>query len=169
MLIDDLKRIAKEILVRDGYHQPMFFLCMDDQIIGQPLPTAMFKKFFEELNAEDFKTQAVYGMGLLAKKLEANRLIMVWDAAMRIMPPDTKIGQVDETEYPLQYPKSMRTECLIFNDISFVTEKDVTHIIPYKGGEGQPVEFLPKSPIPEGVLIDSRFTSIALDGYNKVS
>ena len=169
MLIDELKRIAKKLLVRDGYHQPMFFLCIDDQIIGQPLPTTMFKRFFEELNAEDFKTQAVFGMGLLAKKLEANRLIMVWDAAMRIMPPDTKMGQVDETEFPLQYPRSMRTECLIFNDISFVTGKDVTHVIPYKGGAGEPVEILLNSPIPEGASIDSRFTSIAIEGFNKIS
>ena len=169
MLIDDLKKIAKELLVKDGYHQPMFFLCSDEQIIGTPLLTAMFREFFGDLNAEDFKTRAVYGMGMLAKKFMANRLIMVWDAAMRIIPPGTEIDQVDETEFPLQYPKSMRTECLIFNDISFVTGEDVTQIIPYKGGEGQPVEFLPDSPLPEGGSINSRFTEIAIKGYNKVS
>jgi len=166
MLIDDLKRIAKELLVRDGYHQPLFFLCIGEHIIGQPLPTAMFNKLFrEELNAEDFKTQAVFSMGLLAKKLNANRLIMIWDAAMRVL-PGTKPDDVDVTEHPLQYPRSMRTECLIFNDISFVTGKDVTHIIPYKGGAGEPVEFL-ESKIPEGAGVESRFTDLAMEGYNK--
>lgn len=167
MLIDDLKRIAKEILVRDGNHQPMFMLCSNEQIIGKPLPTAMFQKLYGNLNAEDFKTQVVFCMGALAKKLEANRLIMIWDAAMRMYPPDTKKEDIDVTEFPLQFPKSMRTECLIFNDISFVTGKDVTAIIPYKGGEGVPVEFLENN-VPEEALIDSRFTEIALKGYNKI-
>jgi hypothetical protein len=167
MLIDELKRIAREILVRDGNHQPMFFLCMDEQIIGQPLPTAMFHKLFGELNAEEYKTQAVFGMGLLAKKVNANRLIMIWDAAMRTYSPDMKREDVDVTDMPLQYPRSMRTECLIFNDISFVTGKDATHIIPYKGGEGTPVEFL-ESKFPEGGSYESRFTELAIQGYNKV-
>ena len=61
----------------------------------------------------------------------------------------------------------MRTECLIFNDISFVTGKDATHVIPYKGGAGKPVEFL-ENTLPDGVSMDSRFTEIALEGYNKI-
>jgi hypothetical protein len=93
---------------------------------------------------------------------------MIWDAAMMMYPPDTKMEDIDVTELPLQFPKSMRTECLIFNDISFVTGKDVTSVIPYKDGEGQPVELL-ESKIPEGTNIDSRFTDIALEGYNKIS
>jgi hypothetical protein len=168
MLIDDLKQIAKKILVKDGNHQPLFMLCSDEHIIGQPLPTAMFHKLYGNLNAEEFKTQAVFCMGVLAKKLGANRLIMVWDAAMRTCAPDAKREDIDVTEMPLQFPKSMRTECLIFNDISFMTGKDVTSFIPYKGGEGKPVEFV-KSNVPEGGLIDSRFTEIALEGYNKIS
>ena len=168
MLIDDLKRIAKETLVKDGYHQPMFFLCSDEQIIESPLPTAMFHKLYGDLNAEDFKTKAVFCMGALVKKVNGNRLIMIWDAAMRMFSPGMKREDIDVTEWPLQFPKSMRVECLIFNDISFVTGQSTTSVIPYKGGEGQPVEFL-ESNIPEGAEIDSRFTEIAIEGYNKVS
>jgi hypothetical protein len=169
MLMDDLKRLAKEILVKDGNHQPMFFLCSDEQIIGTPLRTAMFDEVYKDnLNAEDSKTRSVYCMGALAKELGANRLIMIWDAAMRMAAPGTSLGDIDVTEMPLQFPKSMRTECLIFNDISFVTGKDVTSVIPYKGGAGEPVKFL-KNNLPEGASLESRFTDIALKGYNKIS
>jgi len=168
MLIDDLKQIAKELLVRDGNHQPIFMLCSDEQIIGEPLPTMMFDMFYkDDLNAEDSKSRSVYCMGVLAKKLGANRLVMIWDAALRLMPPNTKKEDIDETELPLQYPKSMRTECLIITDISFVTGGDVTHAIPYKGGEGVPVEFL-DNPY-EGKRLELRFTEVALRGYNKDS
>ena len=101
MLIDDLKQIARELLIRDGEHQPMFFLCSDEQIIGQPLPTGMFNKLYGNMNAEDFKTQAVFCMGIIAKKLMANRLIMIWDAAMRMAVPGTKREDIAVTDMPL--------------------------------------------------------------------
>ena len=167
MLIDDLKKIAKEHLVRDGGHQPIFFLCSDEQILGEPLPTVMFDQHYKDnLNAEDSKTRSVYCMGILARKLRANRLIMIWDAAMRMATPGTNLENLGTEDMPLQFPRSMRTECLIINDISFITGKDITTVIPYKGGAGKPVEFL-ANVIPDGASLDSRFTDIALKGYNK--
>jgi hypothetical protein len=103
-------------------------------------------------------------MGALAKKLGANRLIMIWDAAMRTVPPDIKYN---ETEAPLTYPRSMRTECIIINDILFDTGKDNTTVIPYKGGDKEPVEFIENKF--EGVNPESRFTEVAINGYNKIS
>lgn len=141
MFIDGLKEVAKKNLSKDGHLASVFFLLRDETLIGEPLLTSMFDHVYKDnVNAEDSKTRAVFCMGALAKKFNANRLIMIWDAAMRTMPPDTKINALDTTEAPLSYPKSMRTECIIINEIFFPDGKDNT-IILTRAGMGNPWSF----------------------------
>ena len=46
---------------------------------------------------------------------------------------------MDSTEAPLTYPRSMRTECILINGIPLPDGKDEMIMIPYKGGEGEPL------------------------------
>jgi hypothetical protein len=164
MLIDSLKAAAKQALQRDGYLVNVFFLCQSEALLIDPQQTSMFDRIYgDNLNSEDSKTRSVYCMGALAKQVGANRLIMIWDGAMRTAPENFKYN---ETEAPLTYPKSMRTECIIINEILFDTGKDNTIIIPYKGGDGDPVEFLENKL--EGISPESRFTEVAIKGYNRL-
>jgi hypothetical protein len=166
MLIDVLKDATIGILKQDGFINPVFFLVHNEKLVADPEQTSIFDKIYGDTpNLEESKTRAVYCMGALAKQAGASRLIMVWDGAMRCV--DAKsMEKYDETEAPLSYPKSMRTECVIINDINLLTGQDSTIIIPYKGGEGEPVELLEESIVPDGAKVDSRFTEIALKGYN---
>ena len=160
-LVEDITTIAKKNLSDDGYLCPIFFLVKDEMIIAPPIPCNIL--FDKKLNAEDAKSFAVFKMGVLARAYKATRLIMIWDAAMRTMPKD---GNYDATDAPLTFPKSMRTECIIVNDINLQSGKDKTCIVPYKGGDGEPVEFLPDEDYKD-MPAESRFTELALEGYNK--
>jgi hypothetical protein len=62
----------------------------------------------------------------------------VFESAMRTA---NKIPE-DITEMPLTYPKSMRKECIVILDIELKTGLNSTLVIPFKGGEGEPVEFI---------------------------
>ena len=88
----------------------------------------------------------------------------IWDAAFRTLAPEQVY---DETESPLSYPKSMRTECIVINSIGLPSGKEETIFVPYKGGEGEPVEFLDS--FPEGAESKSRFPAIALEGWNQAN
>ena len=168
MLTERIKECAKEILVKDGYVSPVFFIALDEQLIMEPQSVGIIDKIYgDNLPAEEAKTREVFCLGAIAKKFGGNRLIMVWYAAMRTMTPDAQYDPSDPTEQPLSYPKSMRTECIIVNDINLLTGEDKTLIVPYKGGDGEPVVFLPDLDTPDE--IQSRFTAIALEGYRKVA
>ena len=53
-----------------------------------------------------------------------------------------------------------------FSDTSGRAQVEDFNIVPYKGGEGDPIEFVPND-LPEGAKFESRFTELALDGWNK--
>jgi hypothetical protein len=162
-LLDGIKNTAIKLLKKDGVIYPVFFIVQGETLIISQ-PTSIFDKFQDNLNAEDYKSRAVYCMGALAKVSHADRLIMIWDAAMRTLPSNIPY---DPTEAPLSYPKSMRVECIIIIDISFTTGQDKTIVIPYKGGDGEPVEML-SDVLPKEATFKTRFTEIALEGYNKI-
>jgi hypothetical protein len=163
-LLETLIEAAKKSLEKDGHICPVFFLLRDDSFVMKPTPMAYFDKISgAKLNAEESKTRDVFLIGGLAQKLGANKVILIWDAAMRTASANQEYSAL---EAPLTYPKSMRTECIIINEIWLPEGKDHTTIIPYKGGDGEPVEFLPNN-FPEGATLKSRFTEVALDGYNR--
>jgi hypothetical protein len=116
------------------------------------------------LTAEENKTRSAFATGLVAKKLGADLVIMSWDAAFRSV--DSK--DVDPTEAPLLYPRSHRTECLMFESVSLPSGTSKIQVIPYKGGEGEAVEFLPGEDfIKDDMKFESRFTKIVVEGWNK--
>jgi hypothetical protein len=163
-LTEAIKKVAKDNLLKDGYLVPVFFVLIRDSIIMEPQPINIIDKIYgSDLSSEESKTRAVFCIGAIAKKFGGDRIIMIWDAAMRTVDAGFKYTP---DEAPLTYPKSMRTECLIINDIDFLMGEDKTCVVPYKGGDGEPVVFLPE---PAGLdSMESRFTQIAMDGYNRI-
>lgn len=172
-LIDDLIKTAKQNLEKDGYLAPVFFLLRNEKFVFEPTLVSAFDRVLGELpDMEETKTRAVYLIGGMAKTVGANRVIMVWDGAFRHIPKgDADLCLDDPTERPLLYPKSMRTECIIISDFPIGGESNIS-IIPYKGGDGEPVEFLPddyfKDLIAQGAHFETRFKDILHAGYNKV-
>ena len=130
-------------------------------IKGSTLLAAFPMKFDEKVPSEENKSKNVFVAGVMARKLNADTVILTWDAAYRMVPAGT---DYDETEAPLSYPKNMRTECLIIEGISVPSGKEECAIISYKGGDGEPVEFL-SNDLPKDAPFESRFANIVLKGY----
>jgi hypothetical protein len=162
-VVENLKIIAKKLLEKDGFLSPVIFLIKNDQLMIEPIPMEAIDKIMGA--TEDSKARSAFVAGLMAKDFGADKIILIWDAAFRTV--DKLSEPYDETEAPLTYPKSLRTECIILNEIEVPSGKDNTIVIPYKGGDGEPVEFLPDN-LPEDAKFESRFTEIALRGYNKI-
>lgn len=174
MLLDCLTEAAKALLVKTGTIDPAFFLCNDEKLMGEPFLMSMFDRICGYIpDMDEAKTRNVFLIGGMAQKLKANRVIIIWDAAFRtVAASDAKSAFNDQTERPLLYPKSMRTECIIVNEVLLPSGDDQTIVIPYKGGEGEPVEFLSDDPVTKalaegGAKFESRFTQLILDGYNR--
>lgn len=174
MLLDCLTEAAKALLVKTGTIDPVFFLCNDEKLMGEPFFMSMFDRICGYIpDMDEAKTRNTYLIGGMAAKLNADRVILIWDAAFRTVDKaNTENVFNDQTERPLLYPKSMRTECIILNEVLLPSGDDQTIVIPYKGGEGEPVEFLSDDPVTKalaesGAKFESRFTQLILDGYNK--
>jgi len=169
-LLESLVETAKENLLKFGYVAPVFCLIKQGHILGV-LPMAMFDKILGHVpDSHEAKTRDTLLVGVLARKKNADRVVLIWDAAMRrVATKDAKEVMGDVTEQPLLYPKSMRTECIVVNDISLPSGKDSTTVVPYRGGDGELVTFLDikkefGGDTPE--KIESRFTELVLEGYN---
>jgi hypothetical protein len=159
-LLQSLAEIAKNNLKQYGTIVPVMLWFKNKIMLASPKPLEDFG------SAEESKTKNVFVAGALAKVLGADLLVLIWDAAMRTVPHTTKDDlTMDITESPLTYPRSMRTECIVLNAIPFPEGKDSAIFIPYKGGEGEPVEFLPGFPSDD---FETRFTEIARNGYNRM-
>ena len=155
--------IAKELLQKDGFITPIMMWFHN----RHPLIAPQLFVDFKECNAEDSKTRNAFAAGAFAKKLNVDLVIFVWDAAFRTInlkdQPNIKKEGMDATEAPLTYPRSMRTECILINGIPLPDGKDEMIMIPYKGGEGEPVEFLPDTF--KGLDFESRFTKLVREGW----
>jgi hypothetical protein len=168
---------AKKNLVNDGALHPVFFLCRGEQMVMPPTLMSSFDRILGDLSdMDEWKTRAVYLIGGMARVMNADRVILIWDAAFRtfegVAPEDRRAIEGDPTERPLLYPKSMRTECIIFEDITLPSGEDYTGVIPYKGGDGVPVEFITDGILAEAMAngkYESRFPEVLLSGYNKAA
>ena len=156
---------AKKLLQEDGYITSAMMRFRNEQLIISPQLFVDFK----ECNANEAKSRNVFAAGMFAKKLNADLIVFVWDAAFRTVDlkehPNAK-EEMDATETPLTYPRSMRTECIIINGIPLPDGKDEMIMVPYKGGEGEPVELLPDTY--KGLDFESRFTELVRKGWNTV-
>ena len=160
-LLNNLAEIARRNLLEHGSLTPCIMFFKE----GHMLVTPQMMVDFPDCNAEESKTRNAWGSGVMAKKVGADFLVFIWDGAFRTVPnPDS--FEYDETEAPLAYPKSLRTECIILNGIYLPSGKEDMVMVPYKGGDGEPVEFIPNE-LPEGAEFKSRFAELAVDGWNK--
>jgi hypothetical protein len=167
---------AKRNLAKDGRLTAVFILAKGEKFAFPPSTMAMLgricaKQGMDDLNLEDTKTRDHLLIGGLARAYGADRVIVIMDAAFRHI-EDPKNFKYDGTESPLSYPKSMRTECIVINEVLLPSGQDNTITIPYKGGEGEPVEFIQweeriAKALKEGGQYKSRFTELILEGYNK--
>jgi hypothetical protein len=172
-LLERLTEVAKKNLVRDGHIAAAFILTKGEEFVFPPSPMSVLERICAKqgmgnLNLEETKTRDTLLVGGLARAYGADRVILIWDAAFKMAVPGTKY---DDTQAPLTYPKSMRTECILINEVLLPSGQNKTILIPYKGGEGEPVEFIPTEDkmakaMSEGKF-QSRFTELILEGYNK--
>ena len=159
-LLSQILDIAKQCLVKDGCLLPVGFVVRDGEVL-QVMP--LDKSSPNNVSLDD-KGYNIFLLGAAACLLKADHVVMIWDAAFKTYPKDTDMQGLDEYERPLLYPKSMRTECIIMNSIGLPDGDDETKIVPYKGGDGIPVEWLPDYDMDDSA-VTSRFTKIAQDGY----
>jgi hypothetical protein len=158
-ILQKMAEAAKANLVKYGDLAAVMMWFRDKELIAGP----QFHVNFKLSTADQNKDMNILAAGKYAKTIGADTIIFVWDAAMRIISnPD---HPYDITESPLSYPESMRTECIIVEGIKMSSGEEDVIIIPYKGGNGKPVEFLPNN---QGDLdqYKSRISQIALSGYN---
>lgn len=159
-LLDKIVDLAKQNLARDGYLFPVGFVFKGDELI-QIIPMTNTPPSGKDQNGYN-----AYILGAVARKMGGDTVVFVWDAAFRTYPKDIDIQNMDEFERPLLYPKSMRTECIIAQLIpTSDTEKSLCKIIPYKGGDGEPIEWLTVDVPGE---FSSRFDELVHKGYEVV-
>lgn len=162
-LIEVLKKAAKDILEICGTLTPMIFFIKGEKIEKIfPLYEAA-KGYRDHINNEDdLKNLSLTTVGLAAKTLDMEKVVVIHDAAFRQIKPED-IKKYDATEKATLYPKSMRTECIVICEIELKSAKSEIYVLPYKGGEGEPVEFLEEMR-PDSH--ESRFIDYVMKGYN---
>jgi hypothetical protein len=153
-VIDSAMKVAKKCLLRDGYVVPAILFFKGGSMLGDPCP-------MQDLDADTniSKTKNAFMAGAFARIRKADLVVMVWEGAFRKIDPE----KYDETEAPLLYPKSMRTECIIIEGIEVPSGKEEVTIAPYKGGDGEKVEFLPNEL--DGAGYKSRFVELVVQGW----
>jgi hypothetical protein len=82
------------------------------------------------------KYRAMTVAGCFARKMGADILVTVCDAAMREFKSEEDAKYMEEhydTERPLAQPKCLRTECLVAQAFEFPSKVSLTSILPYTG------------------------------------
>jgi hypothetical protein len=115
-LIVDLCRNARDLMEKNDRIAPIaMILSKNKGIIPCMLP----------FRDDEEKTALYYGLGVGMKKYNANRVILINDAAMKMynksMISETGKLMISETEKPLTYPESMRQDGIFIQDINMVT------------------------------------------------
>ncbi len=155
--------IAKAALAMDKFLASVTLLIKED---GSTLPVP--HKGDEGEPMEVNKSRIALTAGVMARVLGADMVVMVWDAAFRTVDAKDK-DDLDETDAPLTYPKSMRTECVIVHGIDLRDGGTHIDMAPYKGGDGEPVEFLPKDEKWAEAEFSTRFDDLIRKGYGECS
>jgi hypothetical protein len=165
-LLETFKDTAKKILEHDKFVAPVVFFIKEGTVIQMVSIDQLARSIIPKelkIGSSDYKHLCYVSIGIFANCIGAEKVIIIIDAAMREgpVPPE----ELDDTELPLSYPKSMRTECIVILEIDLKMEKDDVRIVPYKGGDGEPVEFIDRDfSNMEGMK--SAFTHYILKGYN---
>ena len=99
---------------------------------GESLMTVMPMPFKTSEEKYEYMTAA----GCFARKIGADVLITVCDAAMRQFKSKEEMEYIKEhydTERPLAQPKSQRTECLVAQVVEFPSGTSKIRMLPYTG------------------------------------
>lgn len=155
--------LAKRAIIKDGYLMNVIILVKDGA------QTALPHQAFEGVPSNEAKGRNALLAGAAAATTGADMVVMVWDAAMLKMPPDTDTDKLDETDMPLSYPRSMRTECIIVHGMDFKGGESHIEVAPYKGGDGKPVEMLPRDNDLDGASMSCRFNELIKKAYDECS
>lgn len=155
-ILNDVLDFAKKILSHDGFLAEIALIFKGDKLLCTVLLQV------EGPCSYDSRTEILVKVGSLARSMEADLVVHIADAAMRQLPEGA--DPTDITEAPLSQPKSMRTECIIVNGIKVPDGDSDVLIQAYKGGDGEPVEYIPYD-IPSDAKFDSRFTEVVRIGW----
>lgn len=156
-ILQKMVEAAKANLIKDGYLAAVMMWFKDKELIAGPNLHVDFKR----PTSDESKDLNILAAGMFAKEIGADTVVFVWDGALRHM--DNLDQAYDITESPLSYPESMRTECVVIEGIKVPSGEEDVIIIPYKGGNGKPIEFLPVDN--DMAQYESRISEIVLRGY----
>jgi hypothetical protein len=109
MQFEEVKSLAKQILLKDGYHVQMVLIFPPN---NQPMSIPLNWKDDEE------KRELFHKIHILLDELHSDRYIMIMESFAREVQPE-QLKYVEEnydTERPSVYPESMRKEMLIIHE-----------------------------------------------------
>lgn len=155
-LLQKVLELAKYNLARDKYLSETALVFKNNILISGILIK------IDSTCSYDSRTEALVKVGAYARGADADLVVLVNDAAMRSVPEGSET--VDETEMPLAYPKSMRTECIVITGIQVPEGEETILFQAYKGGDGEDVEFIPYD-VPADGKYTTRFTEVIRTGW----
>jgi len=152
-LVEDAVKFAKDLLQKSPTHQllPMAICFGPD---GHKVIPGMF-------DDDDAKHEFYRTVGAECRTSNLQIALLVNDAAMREVKTDKEAEFIKanyDTESPLSYPKSMRTECIIALGFNFATEETFTVAQPYREATDGAIEFhkeLMRLPDAKSALVDN--------------
>lgn len=125
-LLKHIHYVSKNILKNEGSLSPVTFLIKDGGLLGP---------YILNYSNDDEKYANYWSIGLTAQKLNADRIILVNDIAMREAKnsEDAKyIRNNYDHESPLSYPESMRIDGILLVDIYTSTNKRLIYLQKFK-------------------------------------
>lgn len=177
-LIEDILTKAMINFKNDGFLAPMAFLVQDDKIFVHPIRYASSPDDITDTPPTSYEladkdTFFVY-LGMLCKKHNASKVILLQDVALRMMNNMTHeqqqyVHQNMETESPLTYPEGSpyRQEAILVQLYNFNDDTPVLALQAYRMVKDKIVfgDRLDKM-LPEGVQFDGLIKDRLTEGYN---
>lgn len=147
--------IAKNNLVNDGRLAAMALCFGPGGVAVVPA----------EFGTDDEKWAFYRALGAACRDMDATRVVLVNDAAMKTYDPGQyDMHHLDPTETPLTYPKSMRTEVIMVMDHALGTDKTEMLMQPYRDADGK-VEFLPVDEELRNMKFESGLVECVEEGF----
>jgi hypothetical protein len=108
-LFEEIKSLAKQVLIRDGYHAQMVLIFPPN---NQIMPVLLNWKTDEE------KWELFHKVHQLLNELHSDHYIMIMESFARTIKPEQLkyIKENYDTERPSIYPESMRMEMLVIHE-----------------------------------------------------
>lgn len=152
-LVEDVLNHAKEVIQKSADHSLMP-MALGIGSGGHKIMPGLFQN-------DEEKHQFYQEVGSVCKSMGLDIVLLINDAAMREMKTDEEVAFIRknyDTESPLSYPKSMRTECLIALGHNFHSGEQIIIAQPYKNAEDGSLDFSRKPvslPQSDSAIVDS--------------